>query len=54
MSDPTAHYNVRQSASYARTLGITQRATPLAIPWAGELRVRSVWFVWTASVKVLR
>ncbi|KAK5990137.1 Multisubstrate pseudouridine synthase 7 [Cladobotryum mycophilum] len=35
-----AHYNVRQSASYAKTLGITQRATPLEFPWVGDLRVR--------------
>lgn len=35
-----AHYNMRGSASHARSLGITQRATPLALAWAGDLRVR--------------
>ncbi|PTB67297.1 tRNA pseudouridine synthase D [Trichoderma citrinoviride] len=35
-----AHYNVRQSASHAKSIGITQRATPLRFPWVGDLRVR--------------
>ncbi|KAL7789358.1 pseudouridine synthase [Trichoderma afarasin] len=39
MSDQ-AHYNVRQSASHAKSIGITQRATPLRFPWVGDLRVR--------------
>ncbi|KAL7798498.1 pseudouridine synthase [Trichoderma ceciliae] len=39
MSD-LAHYNVRQSASHAKSIGITQRATPLRFPWVGDLRVR--------------
>ncbi|RFU79036.1 multisubstrate pseudouridine synthase 7 [Trichoderma arundinaceum] len=40
MSDQAAHYNVRQSASHAKSIGITQRATPLRFPWVGDLRVR--------------
>ncbi|PNP47544.1 hypothetical protein TGAMA5MH_01366 [Trichoderma gamsii] len=35
-----AHYNVRQTASHAKSIGITQRATPLRFPWVGDLRVR--------------
>ncbi|KAL6867939.1 tRNA pseudouridine synthase D [Trichoderma novae-zelandiae] len=34
------HYNVRQSASHAKSIGITQRATPLRFPWVGDQRVR--------------
>ncbi|KAH6610438.1 multisubstrate pseudouridine synthase 7 [Trichoderma cornu-damae] len=40
MSDQAAHYNVRQSASHTKSIGITQRATPLQFPWVGDLRVR--------------
>lgn len=32
--------NERGSASHARSLGITERATPLDFPWTGDMRVR--------------
>ncbi|KAG9253350.1 pseudouridine synthase [Emericellopsis atlantica] len=35
----------RGSASHMRKLGITQRATPLAVPWTGDLRVRFTDFL---------
>ncbi|KAL7923944.1 pseudouridine synthase [Trichoderma austrokoningii] len=35
-----AHYNVRQTVSHTKSIGITQRATPLRFPWIGDLRVR--------------
>ncbi|KAH7170399.1 pseudouridine synthase [Dactylonectria macrodidyma] len=34
------HFAVRGSASYNKSLGITQRATPLAATWTGDLRAR--------------
>ncbi|KAH6998648.1 pseudouridine synthase [Ilyonectria sp. MPI-CAGE-AT-0026] len=34
------HFAVRGSASYNKTLGITQRATPLSAAWTGDLRAR--------------
>ncbi|KAM6539885.1 multisubstrate pseudouridine synthase 7 [Fusarium falciforme] len=39
MADQT-HYATRGSASYTRSIGISQRVTPLAIPWTGEMRTR--------------
>ncbi|PNY27897.1 Multisubstrate pseudouridine synthase 7 [Tolypocladium capitatum] len=35
-----AHYNIRGTASHSRSIGITQRATPLAFAWTGKQRVR--------------
>ncbi|KPM41507.1 Multisubstrate pseudouridine synthase 7 [Neonectria ditissima] len=34
------HFTVRGTASYNKTLGITQRATPLTATWTGDLRAR--------------
>ncbi|KAF7542558.1 hypothetical protein G7Z17_g11459 [Cylindrodendrum hubeiense] len=34
------HFAARGSASYNKALGITQRATPLAAAWTGDLRAR--------------
>lgn len=39
MADQT-HYATRGSASYTRSIGISQRVTPLAIQWTGEMRTR--------------
>ncbi|KAF4979643.1 hypothetical protein FZEAL_4200 [Fusarium zealandicum] len=35
-----AHYTVRASASYTKSIGISQRVTPLTITWTGEMRTR--------------
>ncbi|KAM5351415.1 hypothetical protein ACJ41O_004138 [Fusarium nematophilum] len=35
-----AHIATRGSASHTRSIGITQRVTPLAISWTGEMRTR--------------
>ncbi|PHH91087.1 hypothetical protein CDD83_1715 [Cordyceps sp. RAO-2017] len=34
------HYNARGTASHSRSIGITQRATPLTLTWTGDQRVR--------------
>lgn len=33
-------YEMRGSEQRGKTLGITQRSTPLEQPWTGEMRVR--------------
>ncbi|CVL10216.1 hypothetical protein LB506_002798 [Fusarium annulatum] len=35
-----SHHAVRGTASYTRSIGISQRVTPLATPWTGEMRTR--------------
>ncbi|KAM4054603.1 tRNA pseudouridine synthase D (TruD) domain-containing protein [Hirsutella rhossiliensis] len=35
-----AQFSVRGGASHSRSIGITQRATPLALAWTGDQRVR--------------
>lgn len=34
------YYAARVSASYTKTIGITERVTPLETVWTGELRAR--------------
>ncbi|OAA49945.1 Pseudouridine synthase TruD, eukaryotic [Beauveria brongniartii RCEF 3172] len=41
MAEP-AKYHARGAPSRDRVLGITQRATPLAFSWAGEMRVNEI------------
>ncbi|KAF5019634.1 hypothetical protein F66182_8359 [Fusarium sp. NRRL 66182] len=35
-----SHHTARVSSSYTRSIGISQRVTPLAVPWTGEMRTR--------------
>ncbi|RKL34764.1 hypothetical protein BFJ70_g8120 [Fusarium oxysporum] len=35
-----SHHAVRGTVSYTRSIGISQRVTPLATPWTGEMRTR--------------
>ncbi|CVK88771.1 related to pseudouridine synthase TruD/Pus7 [Fusarium mangiferae] len=35
-----SHHAVRGTTSYTRSIGISQRVTPLATPWTGEMRTR--------------
>ncbi|KAF4417440.1 hypothetical protein F53441_14517 [Fusarium austroafricanum] len=36
----SSHHTARGTASYTRSIGISQRVTPLAISWTGEMRTR--------------
>lgn len=34
------HFNARAGSSYAASIGITHRTTPLQCSWTGDMRVR--------------
>jgi len=35
-----SHHTARVTASYTRSIGISQRVTPLEVSWTGEMRTR--------------